>query len=84
MFQSVKIIKIKDPIAANNGLRLLAILYRTDHSTIVEQAASNNNIFLLTRNDSMAWPTEDIENIKTFLEEGFELEFNDYKEKEAA
>ena len=78
MLHTIKILKIKDPIIAKNGLRLLAILYKFNHKDLIDNF--KDGIFLTTRTGAVNWDTDDIVNIKTFLEDSLELEFKEVLE----
>lgn len=80
MQQTIKIIKIKDINAAKNGMHILSVLYKIDKQKMINQLSDNVAFFLPTRKDSIHWDIEDIYNIKTYLSDGVELEFNDVQE----
>lgn len=80
MYQSVKIVKIKDIDSAKNGLHILSVLYKTNHKDIIAKVSNDNYVFLPTRSNAIHWNIEDIINIKQFLGDGMELEFTDISE----
>jgi len=81
MRQTVKILKIKDLVIAANGLKILAILYKTKYDYLLEQAKDNSDTFILDRHGELSWHTDDIINIKECLGNSLELEIVDVVEK---